>query len=93
MTRAERVSEGASEASEALRGPEGLRPVDARRLRDRVLERRALERVEDVVMDEDADRPLRRQEVRDVVDDAAERLRRLRRTLGHTRVTCHTTTL
>ncbi len=37
---------------------------------DGFLERQLLERVQRVVMNEDADRPLRRQQVRDVIDRA-----------------------
>ena len=43
-----------------------------RRLFDRLFERQVLERVQRVVVDEDADRPLRRQQVREAVDHARE---------------------
>ena len=38
---------------------------------DRVFERQVLERVQRVVVDEDADRSLRRQQVRELIDDVA----------------------
>ena len=49
-------------------GEERLAPQLLRRLFDRLFERQVLVRVQRVVMDEDADRSLRRQQVRELID-------------------------
>jgi hypothetical protein len=41
---------------------------------DRLFERQVLERVQRVVVDEDTDRPLRRQQVREPVDGLRQRI-------------------
>jgi len=50
----------------------GLAPEDVRRFLDRLVERQILERMERVVMDEDCDRPLGRQQVAGVLDHFAQ---------------------
>ena len=52
-------------------------------LLDRLFERQVLQRVQRVVVDEDADRPLRGQEVRQPIDQRPREDRPKTRTLGH----------
>ena len=59
----------------AVLGQVGLAAEDLGPLLDRLVERQVLEGVERVVVDEDGDRPLRRQQVRGVLDDLAQMLK------------------
>ena len=56
----------------AVLGEIGLAAEDLRPLAERLVERQVLEGVQRVVVDEDGDRPLLREQVRGVLDDLGE---------------------
>ena len=55
-------------------GEEGFAPEPGGCALDGFLERQVLECVQRIVVNEDADRPLRRQQMRESIDDARERM-------------------